>query len=626
MSLFRTDWFPALVARIYAPRPRESIWQWAQRKVFLDSKMAPEPMFYDSAKTPWTRRIQELVQHPFHNGRRIRRIVVKKSSQTGYTEAILNCIRWLAQHAPRNVIYAIDSQEEAANISDRLRVTLEFLGEEVLTDDKKDVTTRKMTLRHMIIWFFGAAASGKFANKQAPIVVCDEIEEYKKLKGETSAVGNAASRMKKSAEGLLIELSKPKLKGGPIDKDHSLGNQEIFLVPCPHCGTYQEITFERLQFKHCKNLLGEWDKERVQNETYLECARNRKDIDSYDPDLKNCPPILESHRPWMVGDITPGVSRGRWFETAVGGKDYDPEIVSQEMSDLYDLDNLRVWGEIAKDIIAAAGNHQLRQEKYNHRLGRAYIPVTTKPEVIEVLRCKGVYSRRTIPFTPLALILASDVGKDYAKWGVGAFNEADDLALIDWGIELHPSGLAGILQTARYVLYSDRNNPDSKKIPIWQGVVDAGHRMEDVYGACMDPTIAGRLWPCKGSGGPAMKQTIAWSSLPTFDWLQLLGFNDRQFKNELYLQRIKRSVPPELDEKQAKEFLAQMPRLILPEALTPDIPLELTNEYYEEDPETGEWNWQRKGPNEMGDILKMMCVFWRYSKRQFALRPVEPNA
>jgi hypothetical protein len=601
--LFKTTWLPDLVAKIFARVPNEKIWQWAERKVFLTSAMAPEPMFYDSKKTPWTRRIQELVQHPYYNGRRVRRIVVRKSSQTGYTEAVLNCMRWIAAHAPRNIIYAIDSAEEASNVADRFTNTLDSLGEHALADDRKDVKAggRKITLRHSIIWFFGSGSAGKFANKQAPVVICDEIEEYKKLSGETSTVGNAASRMKKSREGLLIELSKPKLKNGPIDKDHSLGNQEVFIVPCPHCGTYQEIAWERIEFKHCKNLLGEWDKERLLRETYLKCVS---------PSCTT--PILETHR-------APMVDNGRWIATAgPGAKDYDPEVISQDMSDLYDRDNPRVWGEIAKQWVSAH-TPKARQEVYNHRLGRAWQPAQTKPEAIDVIRCKAPYQRRTIPWTPLAVVLAGDVGKEYAQWGVGAVNAADDIALIDWGRELHPSGLAKILTDNRYFCPAD-----GKHYGIWQGIVDAKHRKEDVYAACLDQSVAGRLWPCMGGGTARSKQTIAWGSLPTYPpWLLLLTFSDREFKSELYSQRIKRQVPADLDDQEAKAFLAKMPRLLLPLDIDAQVITELTNEHFEEDPETEEWGWIRKGPNHTGDIVKEMCVFWRYAKRTFL--QAQPN-
>src|SRR5438045_2486786 len=105
----------AIWATMFADRPAEKIWQWADENVFFDSTMAERPGPYRSARTPWTRRIQELIQNPVENGRRIRKIVVMKSSQSGFTEAILNCIRWFAKFSPRNIIYAINSQEESGN-------------------------------------------------------------------------------------------------------------------------------------------------------------------------------------------------------------------------------------------------------------------------------------------------------------------------------------------------------------------------------------------------------------------------------------------------------------------------------------------------------------------------------
>ena len=272
MRTFRTNFIPAILARVFAERPVETIWGFAEKNVFFDATMAPEPGPYDSNKTPWTRRIQELVQNPHERGDRIRKIVVMKSSQTGFTEAILNCVRWFAARSPRNVIYAIDSKEEAGNISDRLIPTLRALGEDIFTGDDDDEKRFAVKLRYMKIWFYGSFSAGKFANKQAPFGVCDEYEEHGRIAGDTTSLANLESRMKKSAEGMVVVLSKPKVEGGPIHEEFLHGNQEIFMVPCPHCGTYQQITFESLKFDHCKNLLGEWDKSRVLRETEMQCA------------------------------------------------------------------------------------------------------------------------------------------------------------------------------------------------------------------------------------------------------------------------------------------------------------------------------------------------------------------
>jgi phage terminase large subunit GpA-like protein len=201
MNFWKTNLVAEIVARIFAPRPNETIWQFAERAVFFDAMQAPEPGPYRASKTPWAKRLQELVQNPFHNGHRIRKIVLMKSSQTGFTEAVLNCIRWFVRYSPRNVIYAIDSRDEAGNISDRLTPTLKSLGEDIFTGDDDDEKRFVLKLRHMKIWFFGSFSAGKFANKQAAFNVCDEYEEHGRIAGDTTSLANLESRMKRSREG-----------------------------------------------------------------------------------------------------------------------------------------------------------------------------------------------------------------------------------------------------------------------------------------------------------------------------------------------------------------------------------------------------------------------------------------
>src|SRR5262249_6085434 len=155
----------------------------------------------------------------------------------GFTEAVLNVIRWFVKFAPRNVIYAINSVVEALNIRNRLVKTFESLGERIFTGNEDDVGRVKITLLHMILWLFGSYSPGSFANKQAPFCVTDEAEEHAKITGETHTVDNIDSRLKNAEEGLHVVISKPKVEGGIIDVQHRLGNQEIYLVPCPHCET-----------------------------------------------------------------------------------------------------------------------------------------------------------------------------------------------------------------------------------------------------------------------------------------------------------------------------------------------------------------------------------------------------
>jgi hypothetical protein len=436
-ALLTHDWRRSPIARAlgraFTPPPDIEIWQWADENVLLQNEDTAEPGEYRSAKTPWTKRIQELIrkpemwvwrwdaEHPA-GGTYVRvavtEINVQKSSQSGYSEACLNGIRWRAVFRPCNVIYAIDSADEARKIARRLLRSFQFLDQSIFTGDPDDLKTLEFQLRGMELFFYGSFSTGKFANKQAPLNVNDEVEEHGKY-----ILDDSASRKKLTTGGLQINLSKPKLKGGPINRAFERGNQEEFFVPCPHCQHLQYLTFfpeerdvpfsedfiwvnpetgenfdsppehvtghrslvtlpkplplgqtrklktGRFVFEHCKNLLGRWDLYRVQTETYYECAGCHGKIE-------------EHHKRWMI-------DRGVWLPLEIASS---PGIVSQQMSDFYGEEELCTFGKIADDYIqkknqpplATTGESPL-QFFYNHRCGKPWSEEASKTTVADIL-------------------------------------------------------------------------------------------------------------------------------------------------------------------------------------------------------------------------------------------------
>ena len=391
------------IARAFTPPPAMPIWEWADTNVLLHNEDAAEPGHYRSAKTPWTRRLQELMQtremfvwsQADARWERIalHEISVMKSSQSGYSEACLNGVRWRAMYRPCNVIYAIDSAEEARKIANRLLRSLQALDRGIFTGDPDDIKSLWFKLRGMDVLFYGSFSSGKFANKQAPLLIADEVEEHKQVKGDTTSLTNLSSRKKTSSGGLQLNLSKPKLKGGPIHTAFEEGNREECYVPCPHCQHRQPLTFfpeetdspfseelieikdeqtgaviatlpkplppgerrkvttGRVVFEHCKDLLSTWDKVRILRETYYECGSCKGRIDERD------------HKRWML-------DRMRWLPTSLDGT---PGIVSQHINDLYSEDELSTWGEIVLHYLKAkAAGFEALQGFYNHRLGKVW--------------------------------------------------------------------------------------------------------------------------------------------------------------------------------------------------------------------------------------------------------------
>ncbi len=602
------------LARSFTPPPDLEIWEWADESVFLQNEDASEPGAYRSSKTPWTRRLQELIRRPVmwvwswgagsYVLMPVTEVDIQKSSQSGFTEGILNGIRWRAVFRPCNVIYSIDSAEEAKKIATRLLRSFQFLDPSIFTGDDNDIKSLAFQLRGMSLLFYGSFSSGKFANKFADLVVADEVEEHGKL-----ILGDLASRKKTTANGLQVNLSKPKLKGGPINRAFLRGNQEEFFVPCPHCGQYQFLTFfpeerdvpfhefhgpedliamtdpkgkvtylpkplplgekrklhtGRFVFDFCRNLLGKWDRLRVQTETYYECSTCKAAIQN-------------SHKRGMI-------DRGIWLPMVL---DASPCIVSQQMSDFYSEDTLSSFGLIADEYIEASHESFDRQRDFwNHRAGRVWSEEANSTEEADILAniagrtlyfvdgpnsqgqptrnifsdepsaarlaalnaARGIespvltsvcppYKRGTVPFHPRVLLLGSDVGGTYSKWvAIAVHLNLIDSAVIDWGEELDPDSIRHLVDTLRWPV------PSTGAVArLTSGWIDARYRTRDVYAACL--TSRASLIPCLGLGGIAARNVKLWSytHVPMYpDRFKQLTYNDQRAKDAIYIDRIKK--------------------------------------------------------------------------------------
>lgn len=685
--MFSLSLIPDAFARAFAPVPSEPLWDWADRNVWLETKEAAEAGPYRSAKTPWTRRLQELIQKPemfcYDYTRaawtrvRVTETDHMKSSQSGFTEACLNGIRFCANYRPRNVIYNVDTRETAADISERLLPSLRKLDGDIFTGDDDEVGTYTMRLRAMDIWFQGSFSTGKFASKQAPLVFADEVEEHGTNAKDTSTATALKSRKKTANDGLQVVLCKPRRKNGPIHRGFMRGNQERFHIRCPHCAHYQPLSFRpeeyetpfsedldeirdeqtgrllatvprplprgeirkvttgRLVFDHCKDMVGGWDKLRILSEVYFECARCKGRIDE---DAK-------------AGLVAAAV----WIPTAIG----TPGIVSQHINDLYSSDDNSTWGAIVLEYLDAKkeGRKEL-QGFYNHRLGLPWSDQAQKTDAADIrgniagrtlyrlevppnekerfprihvfesqpaaetfqaqLRARGLeipletsacppYKRGTIPFVPAGFFLGCDVGGNYAKWSVAALAKGfRDLAVIDWGTELDPDAVADLFRTQLWTC-----SVDGKEYRLTGGWMDAKFRKTDALRACL--SVPGRrLQPAAGLGGASARNVKVFAESQIQGWPQgfkRLDFNDREAKDEFYLDRIKskkRRIWFPVDVEEDPDFIA-----------------ELTAEELIEDKNAGGkliWN-PFPPPNHYGDTVKLLTIGARFLTRRIATRP-----
>lgn len=622
-------------ARAFKPLPPEPIWQWAESWVWIKNETSSKPGPYSSDQTPWTRRLQDLLRDPWMPVWSevsqswywipVRRLWIKKCSQSGFTEGCLNGIRWSAKYRPRSCIYAIDSREEAKNISERIKPTLEKLGEDIFTGDDDDLGTYLMRLRSMRIYFMGSFSSGKFANKFASMCFADEVEEHGKAAGDTDTLSNLQSRAKTDDNGFIVGLSKPKKSSGPIAKAHATGNCEEYFVKCPHCGERQVVTFFEDQeqypeirreipysdeiievvddrtgrscftwkplpagktrilkhghivFSHCKDLTGAWDKARILTEAFYKCGYCAGEV----ADTRNNKVLLNAS--------------ALWLPTAIG----TPGVVSQRQSDLLSMDSASSWGEIILHFLDSKNDRTKLQGWFNHRLGLDFKEETSEMGENDVRKNMGAYKRGTIPFAPAALLIGSDVGMSYARWIVCAVRIDGMLAVIDWGNEDSPGGVAELVRDESW---PEAEFPD-RRHKIKFGFMDAKYRKKACENACLATNC--RMFPAMGGGSNTQRRAWTWNKyekgMPK--WFGYLTFHDHDAKSSLYIDRYKKHEPGIMfpGDVFAREREEKFVEEITKESLITD--------------EDGESEWDNKHPNHFGDALKVIDLAYDYITR-----------
>jgi len=637
-----------LLRRAFAPRDACPIAEWARKKVFLSRRITTKPGPYDVEEFPWTYECQDffrtrtayertmpdgavcLVDGPGEGvtSEPLTQCTWMKSSVAGVTEAALNGVRWICAEDPHNVIFSIDNRVEAGNINEvRLQPTLRALGQGIFTAKDEDAGKFLLKLERNLVYFLGSYSSGAFANKMAETCIGDELEEHGSLKGDTSSVENLRSRLKSAERPLLFLMSKPKLSDGPIATEHDDGSQHVYEIPCPRCternggvpAGYQQLLQENMRFDHCRDLLGNWDKKRVLQETYFECIHCKS-------------PIPESAKRWFNHR-----TRRRWRRTNFQAT---PGHVSFHISDFYGYHSDASWGRLALRYIKSKGDPVARQGYRNHHEGLPWELRATKTTDKQIKACMGDYKRGIIPRKPWIVLLGADVGLTYVKWAVVAFSTAGEAWVIDWGVGAHPNDLADVIAQRRYLCAED-----GQSYRIQHGYVDAKYRKPDVHKACLFYGFSAklkkyvdrhRLWPIAGISADLSSRSISFNRVPDRPkWFGITVFVDRDAKHELYTERINGWA--EFREQLAKDPSAleeppNAPPLWFPSDVMAweDFVKELTNEHLvQRTMDRGgadaflphaskEYEWKRKGPNHWGDGVKVAIVGYRYLTRRSA--------
>jgi phage terminase large subunit GpA-like protein len=619
----------------FKPRSKEPIWQWADREVWLDQKQTAKAGRYDSRKTPWAREIQDIPRDP--DCSHVREVAIKKPSRCGITEGVLNVVRWMPEHWPGNVLYAINSQKKAREVAKkRIIPGIESTAKGQLTDDPNDKTLSTITLKNMEIIVSGSGADGAFMEAWYRLVILDELSRHIHNQGTTTEQ-RAKSRQSDVDDGVVYKISKPEEAGDAIDLAYIRGDQRKYLVPCPRCERRIELTRHGVVYSHCRQMDGTWDLDAVVRDSYRLCPY--------------CQGRIDEHEKYAM--VNSDLARWTPTEPALRRKSpegtyvpIDPALRSYHLGDWYSLHDRLTTGELMKLYLMAyeiepsesskfyfTTNHEGESyENNDHKIDSDSIDALqggrveqreitngdgTKETRIEVLGVKffrayidGEFKSR-LPFRPALIAVKADKQKDRIKAMVYAWMANGDRYLIDVCYFQDEDAFIALHARPYWIEKEYLVDPDDDQpMFVLSGLIDSRYRPTEVYAACIKAhhDHGWQVWPVKGEGKHEEYQgkmyRLVVDKCESED-ITVRYFYDYEIKNNFYITRIQKR---------------SSPRLWLPDDLPKAVYSEWMAETYNET--TKEWEHDpKRGPNDFGDCGKYCELFWQENKLELKNLP-----
>ena len=364
-------------AKNWAPPPKLTISQWADRFRILSPEAAAEPGPWKTL--PFQKEILDSVLD--HE-----RTIVMSSAQIGKTEVLLSVLGFYIAYKPSPILVVQPTLQMGHAFSkDRLSPMIrdtQALSKIVQTNRTKDASNTLLhkTFRGGHVTISGANSPASLASRPIKVLLADEIDRYGQSAGsEGDPLLLAQKRCSTFLDRRLVFTSTPTVSGASrIEDEYELSSKGVYEVPCPFCENYQELVWENIVY----------EKEKL-SEIKYRCSK--------------CSELIPE------GYKNKIVKRGMWKH-----KNPQSKIRGFHLNEL--ISPWRSWEEIAFDREACDSEEKIKVWT-NTCLG---LPYTAPSE--EAPDWRALYGRREeyncVPESCVALTAGADVQKDRVEISV----------------------------------------------------------------------------------------------------------------------------------------------------------------------------------------------------------------
>jgi phage terminase large subunit GpA-like protein len=447
------------------PEPDVLVSDWADAHRILPQKSSAEPGPWRTARTPYLREIMDCMSTTSD----VEEVVFMAASQVGKSEALLNVLGYIIDHAPGPALLVQPTVDLGKRFS-RQRVeplvdATPRLAGKVADGRSRDARSSMQSKEFMggVLVITGANSAVGLRSMPARWLLLDEIDGYPvDVDGEGSPIDLAEARQRTFPRRKRFKASSPTIAGrSSIERAYEATDQRRYYVPCPHCGAMQPLEFARLT----------WTKLDLPPEQAVYVCRACEE------------PIQESAKTEML-------ERGEWRAEA---PENDGKIRGYHLSALYSPLGWMSWGDIAAAFVAVHKNPLEFRVFTNTVLGETWRERGEAPEWKRLYERRESYGLGTVPRGGLVLTAGADVQKDrivveIVAWGRGKSSWSIDYGVIpgdtsllpDPALDLDPSPWKQLDELLARVFPHE----DGAEMPIRMLAVDSGYNTQTVYSWC----------------------------------------------------------------------------------------------------------------------------------------------
>ncbi len=445
--------------------------EWADAHRMLGSRASAEPGRYRTARTPYMREIMDALSP----SSAVQRIVFMKAAQVGATEAGNNWIGFAIHQAPGPML-AVQPTVELAKRNSRQRIDplieeSAALRERVKPARSRDAGNTMLSKEFAggILIMTGANSAVGLRSTPARYIFLDEVDAYPaSADDEGDPVSLAEARSLTFAHRRKVFLvSTPTIRGlSRIEREYEASDQRRYFVPCPHCGQFQWLKFERLR----------WEKGRPEAAEYH---------------CEGCERAIAEHHKTAL------LEAGVWRATAIAA---DPGTVGYHLSALYSPIGWLSWERIVRAWEAAQGSDEAIRAFKNTILGETWVESGEAPDWTRLYDRREAWKPGIVPQGGLFLTAGADVQKDRIEVDVWAWGRGGTSWLVDHiVIEGGPDHQGAWAELTRLL---DRTWPheNGAQLRLAKLAVDTGYEAPAVYAWSRRQGVA-QVAPVKGVEG-----------------------------------------------------------------------------------------------------------------------------